>query len=46
MNYDNVDDGSVDNRKKKGWKKKNTLDDGKEEVNERIFSLVMVPTGN
>jgi hypothetical protein len=41
-NYDNVDDGFVGNRKKRGRKKKNTRGEGKEVVNERkILALVM-----
>jgi hypothetical protein len=36
MNYENADDGSVDNRKKKGQNQKETTDEGEEEVNERF----------
>jgi hypothetical protein len=42
MNYDNVLDGSVDNRKKRCESRKKTSDDREEEVNERNFlTLVM-----
>jgi hypothetical protein len=42
MNYDNADDGSMDNRKKWGQKKKKTTDKGEEKVNERkILALMM-----
>jgi hypothetical protein len=34
-NYDNVADGSMDNRKKRRQKKKNTHVEGEEEVNEK-----------
>jgi hypothetical protein len=33
MNYDNADDGSMDNGKKRGWKQKKTTDEGEEEAN-------------
>jgi hypothetical protein len=42
MNYDNANDGSVDNRKKRGRKQRKTANDREEEVNERkILALVM-----
>jgi hypothetical protein len=34
MNLDNADDGSMDNKKKRGQKQKKTADEGDEEVNE------------
>jgi hypothetical protein len=42
MKYDKTDDGSMDNRKKRGWKKKNISDKGEEEVNERKFPALMM----
>jgi hypothetical protein len=36
MNYENADDGFMDNRKKKGQNQKETTDEGEEEVNERF----------
>jgi hypothetical protein len=42
IDYDNVGDGSMDNRQKRGQKQKKTANEGEEEVNERrILTLVM-----
>jgi hypothetical protein len=42
INYDNADNGFMDNKKKRGWKQKKTTDEGKEDVNERkILALMM-----
>jgi hypothetical protein len=37
MNYDNVDDGSVDSRKKRGYKKKTLMMKGKKRAIKEKF---------
>jgi hypothetical protein len=42
MNLDNADDGSMDNKKKRGQKQKKTADEGDEEANERKISSLVI----